>query len=96
MTLFKNISSLVTVDAAGAPYKTGDQLREIGEIADGAVLFDDTIRWVGPTAEVPQEMVSDDTEVIDCAGQTVLPGWVDAHTHMVSNLCQNGAPDRAT
>ena len=83
MTLFKNISSLVTVDAAGAPYKTGDQLREIGEIADGAVLFDDTIRWVGPTAEIPQEMVSDDTEVIDCAGQTVLPGWVDAHTHMV-------------
>jgi len=83
MTLFKNITSLVTVDAAGAPYKTGDQLREIGEIRDGAVLFDETIRWVGPTSEIPQEMITDDTEVIDCTGQTVLPGWVDAHTHMV-------------
>jgi len=83
MTLFKNISSLVTVDAAGAPFKTGTQLSEIGEIRDGAVLFDDTIRWIGSMADLPQDLITEDMEVVDCSGQTVLPGFVDAHTHMV-------------
>jgi len=83
MTLLTNIASLVTVNANGAPFKTGAQLRDIGEIRNGAVLFDDVIRWVGSASEIPAELITEDTEVIDCSGQTVLPGWVDAHTHMV-------------
>ena len=80
MILLKNIASLVTVNANGATTKTGADMREIGEIKDGAILFDDVIRWVGPTSEWDGREVD---EEIDCTGMTLLPGFVDSHTHMV-------------
>ena len=81
-TLLTNISSLVTVDANGAPFITGEAMREVGEINQGAILFSDVIEWVG-TAEDAEHLDQTDVTVIDCTGKTVLPGFVDSHTHMV-------------
>lgn len=81
-TLLMNIDSLVTVDAQGAPSKTGASMRDIGEIANGAILFDERILWIGPSSEASQHL-SKNVEVVDCAGKTVMPGFVDSHTHMV-------------
>jgi imidazolonepropionase len=81
-TLLTNISSLVTVDANGAPFITGEAMREVGEINQGAILFSDVIEWVG-TAEDAKHLDQTDVTVIDCTGKTVLPGFVDSHTHMV-------------
>lgn len=39
------------------------------------------ISWVGADADV-EEFVGPATEVIDAAGATVLPGFVDAHNHV--------------
>ncbi len=49
-----------------------------GEPFDGIVLIDNgTISALGPDVEVP-----DDAEVVDAAGRWILPGFVDAHTHL--------------
>lgn len=39
------------------------------------------IAWVGPAAELPQEHV--DLPTMDADGASVVPGFVDAHTHVV-------------
>ncbi|MCX6141200.1 MAG: imidazolonepropionase [Candidatus Kapabacteria bacterium] len=49
---------------------------------DAAILFDVRILWIGPTSESSAHL-SDDVEVVDCTGKTVMPGFVDSHTHMV-------------
>jgi len=81
-TLLTNIASLVTVRANGAPYITGEAMRDIDEILQGAILFGDTIEWVG-TAEEAKHLDLADADLIDCSGKTVMPGFVDSHTHMV-------------
>jgi imidazolonepropionase-like amidohydrolase len=47
---------------------------------DHAVLVvDDRIQWVGPvTATRP----SPETQIVDLEGRTILPGLIDAHTHV--------------
>lgn len=81
-TLLININSLVTVAANGASSRTGVSMSDVGELTDAAMLFDERILWIGPSAEAAQYLMPD-VEVVDCSGKTVLPGFVDSHTHMV-------------
>lgn len=83
-----NIASLVTVASDGKRAKTGSSMRDLGEIRNGAVIFDDVIRWRGPMAEFDDACVRlgvspTELELDDCSGLTVLPGFVDSHTHIV-------------
>ncbi len=39
--------------------------------------------YVG-TNEGAQEYISEDTNVVDAAGRTVMPGFIDAHIHFVT------------
>ena len=56
--------------------------RPWGWIADGALLVQgDTLRWVGPLAELPADLRPD--AVHDLGGALVTPGLIDAHTHLV-------------
>jgi imidazolonepropionase len=65
---------LVT-NASGAP---GD----VGVLRDGAVAIrDGVIAWVGRAAEVPDELRQ--VPSVDAEGRAVIPGFVDAHTHLV-------------
>ena len=85
-TLIKNISSLVTVNNNGKLYKTGKEMADVGEIKDGAILFDEKILWIGTTEECDKLLAAGELKtdtVISAAGKTVLPGFVDSHTHVV-------------
>ncbi|SIT85958.1 imidazolonepropionase [Microbacterium sp. RU33B] len=50
-----------------------------GRLLDAAVILDgETIAWVGPAVDAPAA-----DRRTDLGGRAVLPGWVDAHTHLV-------------
>jgi len=79
--LIKHAAELVT--CAGSAPKAGGAMDDIGIIPDGALLAEDgRITWLGPTAELPQ-LDESQWQMIDAAGQCVMPGFVDSHTHMV-------------
>jgi imidazolonepropionase len=85
-TLFTNISSLVTVNSNGSLKKCGKEMSDIAEIKDGALLFDENLIWIGTTTEAEQSLASGKIKpdrIINMKGKTVLPGFVDSHTHIV-------------
>lgn len=50
-----------------------------GRLRDAALVVEDgRVVWVGPRAQLPAV-----DEVVDVAGAAVVPGFVDAHTHVV-------------
>lgn len=72
--LITNIGELVTNDPAAA-----GAAGALGVRRDAAVLIDGyRVAWVGDAARAP-----DADEVTDAAGQAVIPGFVDSHTHLV-------------
>jgi imidazolonepropionase len=74
-------SQLVTLAGPKRP-RVGAELSEIGIIRDGGLLIrDGRIDLVGSSSEI--EKKAGDAEVIDARGKVVLPGFVDAHTHLV-------------
>jgi imidazolonepropionase-like amidohydrolase len=52
-------------------------------IEDGAVVYsDDTLRWVGRRADLPEKFRHPPYEQIALEGRTILPGLIDGHTHI--------------
>jgi len=74
-------SQLVTLSGPTRP-RAGKELSELGIIRDGGMLIrDGEIDGVGPSDEM--EKKSRGAEIVDAGGRVVLPGFVDAHTHLV-------------
>lgn len=51
--------------------------------ADAALIRHGRIRWVGERSELSSKVFAA-ADVIDCDGQTVIPGFIDAHCHLLS------------
>jgi imidazolonepropionase len=76
-----NASQLVTLSGPKRP-RVGTELSELAIIRDGGMLIrGGQIEKVGPSDEIENEV--GDAEVVDAAGRVVMPGFVDAHTHLV-------------
>ena len=75
-------SQLITL--AGPPRaRFGKELGDLGIISDGGLFAaDGRITHVGRTREI-EKLCQRNTEVVDAGGCAVLPGFVDAHTHLV-------------
>jgi imidazolonepropionase len=77
--LLHSASQLLTL--AGPPQR-GHELGNLGIIPDGAVLIrGEKIVTVGTTSELRQAYPQE--ELFDAAGQVVMPGFVDPHTHLL-------------
>jgi len=81
--LIRNAAELFT--CAGPAPRTGQAMREAGRIDDGALAaLDGRIVFVGPTSECDWLISpAPSATVIDATGCAVVPGFVDAHTHVV-------------
>src|SRR5262249_14249701 len=77
-----NAAELVCVSRTAERAKRGWAMRDLAVIPDGAIVLNgDRIDWVGPTRDLPP--VPPDAHAIDARGKTVLPGFVDSHTHLL-------------
>ena len=70
-TVITGIGELVT-NAPGGP-------DPLGTITDAALVVEGShVAWVGPAADAPAA-----DERVEAGGRTVLPGFVDSHSHLV-------------
>ncbi|MGH8998683.1 MAG: imidazolonepropionase [Acidimicrobiia bacterium] len=71
--LVRNASQVLTMD--------GDGPADLGLVEHGAVVIrDGRVAWVGPETSLPGGL--GDLVDFDAGGRCVLPGFVDAHTHL--------------
>jgi imidazolonepropionase len=76
-----HVSQLVTLAGPKRP-RMGRELSELAIIRDGGMLIrDGKIDIVGPSTEI--EKKAGGADIVDADGKIVLPGFVDAHTHLV-------------
>src|SRR6476660_6948336 len=76
-----NASQLVTLSGPKRP-RIGPELSELGIIPNGGMLIrDGQIVRVGTSDEIEKNVGH--AEVVDADGRVVMPGFVDAHTHLV-------------
>ncbi|MBI3979869.1 MAG: imidazolonepropionase [Chloroflexi bacterium] len=78
--LIHSAAQIVTV--AGPGPKAGENAGDIGLVADGAIAIENgKIAAVGPSYRLREEVRAN--RELDASGKVVLPGFVDAHTHLV-------------
>lgn len=73
--------TLMTMDRGGRIIPKGAVLADSGEIT-----------YVGPAAELPQELSGDVTRIAG-RGRVALPGLINAHTHAAMTLFRGYADD---
>jgi imidazolonepropionase len=74
-------TQLVTLAGPTRP-RVGAEIAELAIIRDGGMLIrDGKIDRVGPSDEIEKQ--SRGAKIVDAGGRVVLPGFVDAHTHLV-------------
>jgi len=74
-------SQVVTLSGPKRP-RIGAEMSELAIISDGGMLIrDGKIESVGPSAEIEKNV--GDEEIVDAGGRVMMPGFVDAHTHLV-------------
>jgi len=80
--LIVNAKELLTLAGNSQKPSTGKQMRELGILHDcGMAIKDGRILAIGKTADITKIFKSDN--IIDANGKTVLPGFVDPHTHLI-------------
>ena len=77
--IIKNAAELLTLSS---------EIREesgLGIVRNGAVAVrEGRIAWVGEAAKIPKAMMaSPGGQEVDATGKVVMPGFIDAHTHLV-------------
>ena len=75
--LIKNANEIVTLNGPNRPRKM-KEMNELSIIENGSVAIDD-----GTIVDVGKDLTYKADKIINAKGKTVLPGFVDPHTHVV-------------
>lgn len=79
--LILNAEEVLTLSGGEKP-RSGRQMRELGIIHNGGLAINDgKIVAVGKTSDLTRNFRAE--EIINAHGKTVLPGFVDPHTHLI-------------
>lgn len=80
--IIKHAAEVVT--CRGKEPKQGSAMNELEIIIDGAVVIENgLIVAVGTTEEILAAYPEAGSQVMDASGKTMLPGFIDSHTHLV-------------
>ena len=80
--LIRGASQIVTV--AGRAPRRGKALADLRVLHDSAILVrDGVIAALGPVAKIEKLKESRSAQLLHLDGRIVLPGFVDAHTHLI-------------
>ena len=78
-TLITGIAELVTNDPAWSGAVQSADVAHLGSVPDAAIVAESgRVRWIGPADLAPPA-----DSRIDVGGRSVVPGFVDSHTHLV-------------
>jgi imidazolonepropionase len=78
-TVLTGIAELVTNDPVPAASAPSPDVARLGVRHDAAIVLDGArVAWVGPAAQAPDADVR-----VDLGGRCVVPGFVDAHSHLI-------------
>lgn len=75
-------SQLVTL-AGPKRARVGSELGNLSIVSDGALLVRDGLIAATGASDMIGRQIPADAEVVDATGCIILPGFVDAHTHLV-------------
>ena len=75
--LIKNANELITVKGPNKP-RTKKEMNDLGIIPKGCIAVDD-----GKIVDIGKNLRYTAETVVDADGKTVMPGFVDPHTHVV-------------
>lgn len=79
--LIRNLSQLAT--PTGRSVRSGGAMRELLVLEDAAVAIEDgRIAWLGRERDIPAAIRRSQVEELDGRKGTVIPGFVDSHTHL--------------
>lgn len=83
--LLRNITNLITCHNNSLKPKKGKRQQEVGLIRKGFVLIKgETIAGVGFEKNLAKLVPRDFSGIeLDCTNMTVMPGFIDSHTHLV-------------
>ncbi len=80
--LVVNANELVTLEGSSESPRTGNQMQNLAIVPQGALAIKDgRIVAVGRSSSVRKRLRAEN--VISASGKTVMPGFVDPHTHLV-------------
>jgi imidazolonepropionase len=81
LKILKDPSQIVTVNTKGKNYKRGNELNEVDVLTEHSIIIeDDLIKDILPTKSIKNES---GYHVIQVKDKTILPGFVECHTHTV-------------
>lgn len=84
MLLLTHISHLCGIDRHHKPFLCGTEMQRFETLSDAFLLVDDgRFSAFGPMSELPAEVLSNASQIIDATGCAVMPSWCDPHTHIV-------------
>jgi imidazolonepropionase len=83
--IFRNISNLVTCKGIPGVPKSGKAQNDIGLLKNGCLVTEkDKITFAGSEKELKKFLKGKNSyKELDCSGKTVMPGFIDSHTHFV-------------